>query len=142
MNVSRSFILQEFVPKSVFDYFGDYAVNFIDPKLIALAQFIRDTFGKVVIINNWHTGGQYSESGLREHYTTTGAKFSQHKFGRAIDIKIPGLLPSEIYTHILANEKLFLDAGLTTMENIAATLTWNHLDIRKQTSDKIVIVNP
>ena len=75
--------------------------------------------------------------------TAVGGKLSQHKFGRAADIKIPGLTSRQIYDEILNHEKIFMAAGLTTLENIDATPTWVHIDIRYQgNSEKIIIVNP
>ncbi len=142
MKVSPHFTLQEFVPREVFERMGADALSLIDPKLIELAEFVRVFFGKPMIINNWASGGQYNESGYREASSTTGAAKSQHKLGKAIDIKIPGLKPKFIYEQILANEAQFMAHGLTTMENIEFTTTWNHLDIRVTGKAKIWIVKP
>ena len=60
----------------------------------------------------------------------------------AIDIKISGLTPQEIYAHILKNAKTFMDLGLTTLEDIRDTPTWNHLDIRYTGLSEIKIVRP
>ncbi len=136
------FKTQEFVPKKIYEQFGESSNWFVDPRLRKLANFVRTFFGKSVTINNWAWGGQFDQSGFREPASTTGAPLSQHRFGRAMDIKIAGMTPREVYNAILANEKVFMDAGLTCMENIDATPTWTHLDMRQTGSNRILIVNP
>lgn len=132
------FDLREFVCPAIYSRLGEKSIWLIDQKIIDLANFTRDFFQKPVIINNWHSGGQYKESGLREMMTTTGAAFSQHKFGRAIDIKIPGLTAEFIRGEIMANEYKFIAKGLTTIE--ADTPTWVHLDTRNTGLKDILIV--
>ena len=75
-----------------------------------MAQGIRDYFGKPVTINNWHNLGKYEQSGFRRNNTLVGSKYSQHKFGRAIDIKITGVNPVEVQTEIkLKYDQVFKD---------------------------------
>lgn len=136
------FKLEEFIDPDIFSQYGDQSVQFLDDRLIHLANAIREYYGVAVTINNWHLHGQFSQRGLRRFDTTTGAKMSQHKFGRAIDINIAGKTPQEIYADILENEKMFMEFGLTTIENIHATPTWNHLDVRYTGLDHLLIVNP
>jgi len=143
MQISNHFFIQEFVPKGVFDSFGFKSTWFIDPRLIVLAESIRDHFQKPITINNWHTGGKFYERGFRVPESTTGAKYSQHRFGRAIDFNVEGLEAHEVYLEILNNEVAFRLAGLTAMENIEFTKGWCHCDIRNiPLSNNILIVNP
>lgn len=143
MQLSPHFRIEEFVPKSTFNSFGVSCTWFIEPRLIKVAELLRSHFDKPIIINNWHDGGEHFESGFREPESTTGAKRSQHRFGRAIDIKIEGMSAQEIYADILKNEPLFLLAGLSAMENIASTPTWVHCDVRNiPFAQRILIVNP
>jgi len=143
MPLSKHFVIQEFVPKGIYDSFGDKSTWFIDPNLIKLAEVIREHFGKPMTINNWHTGGQFFERGFRVPESTTGARYSQHRFGRAIDFNVEGLAAHEVYLEILNNESLFRLAGLSAMENIEFTKTWTHVDIRNiPLSNNILIVNP
>jgi hypothetical protein len=128
MQVSKNFIIQEFVSPDVFAQFGDKAIWFIDPKVVSIAQWLRDHTGKVVTINNWHAGGQYKESGLRSFLTSTGAQFSQHKFGRAGDMKIEGLNGTEMRKIVDDNAEKLMQLGLTTVE--LDTPTWLHVDCR------------
>ena len=148
--ISKDFYITEFVSKNIFDTYGQKSMWFVDPRIITLAQFTRDTFGKPLTINDWWDDepnetvlpNERRYSGFREPSCTIGGKLSQHRYGRAIDIKITGLTPQEIYAHVLANKKLFMDAGLTTLEDIRDTPTWNHLDLRYTGLNDILIVRP
>lgn len=142
MKISENFLIQEFVPKAIYEQFGSKSIWFIDKKLITIAEFLRSFLSSPVTINNWHVGGSYSESGYRVPDTTTGGKLSQHKLKSAIDVKVKGITPQDVYKIILANEKRFMEAGITTMENIEATPTWNHIDVRWTGLNNILIVNP
>ena len=142
MKISENFDLQEFVPKEVYAKFGDASLQFIDKRIVDVVQLLRDLTGKAVTVNNWHTGGKYNESGYRVPDTKTGAFYSQHKSGRAADVKVAGMTPKEVVALILKNKKSFMDLGLTTIENTDATPTWTHLDCRWTGLSDIKFVNP
>jgi hypothetical protein len=142
MKVSNNFTIQEFVPKAVYEQWGVSSMWFVDPRIISLAQFFRDHFGSSITINNWHTGGKYSERGFRLPDTKTGGALSQHKFGRAVDMSISGQTPETIFKEVKENENLFLAKGLTTVENPEFTPSWFHVDIRVTGLNKLLVVNP
>ena len=142
MKVSENFDLREFIPKDIYEAFGDRSIMFLDKRIIDIVQALRDITGKPVTINNWHTDGKYSESGYRKPDTKTGAKYSQHKFGRAADVKVAGMTPKDVVDIILKNQKFFVDLGLTTIENVEHTPSWTHLDCRWTGIKKINFVNP
>ena len=128
MKVSKDFILQEFVDPVTYQIRGEKSIELIDNRLITLTQFFRDYFDVAVTVNNWHTGGKYKESGLRTWLTKTGAFYSQHKYGRADDLKLKGLDPEEVRQEIRRNWPKFKAAGLTTIEK--DTPTWNHISVQ------------
>lgn len=134
------FKTQEFVSREIYEKWGESSLWFVDPRTLKLANFVREFFGKPITINNWTSGGQYNYSGFREPECTEGAKLSQHRFGRAIDIKVAGMAPRAVFDAIRANEKLFMDAGLTTLEKAEDTPTWTHCDIRQTGLGNILIV--
>lgn len=142
MIFSKHFIIQELVPPSIYNVWGDRSIFFLDPRLVSLADFVADFFKAPVLINNWNTGGPLDLRGFRPPDTLTGGKLSQHKFGRAFDCNVKGLTPKEVYDEILVNEKQFMNSGLTTMEDINFTKTWNHFDIRWTGNNFIKIVKP
>jgi len=65
MKVSKSFRLEEFVPKEIYEKYKDQSIWFSRPEVINLAQVIRDYFGRPMTINNWHSGGKFNERGFR-----------------------------------------------------------------------------
>lgn len=127
MKVSDNFVIQEFVPPEIYSIYGSKSIWFIDPDMIAVAQKLRDDLGKPITINNWHTGGQYKNSGFRMPDTLVGGKLSQHKFGRALDIKVKGMSAESVREYIRENYYLY-DEVITTIEK--DTPTWVHIDKR------------
>lgn len=115
---------------------------FIDPKLVAIAEFIREEFELPMTINNWHKGGKFQERGYRVPTTQTGARYSQHKFGRAIDFNIQGIPPQEVAEWIKASFAYLKPLGLTTIEHPDDTPTWTHIDVRNSGMNELLIVNP
>lgn len=148
------FLIQEFVPKRVYEFFGNNSIWCLDPMIIKLAEFTRLYFNKSMTINNWNTGGKFQYRCFRPdvyYYEkqTDGSykdvkkgKYSQHRYGRAIDYNISGVTPDDIRSEILKNQDMWLDAGLTTIEDGAYAPTWMHGDIRYTGMDKILIVKP
>lgn len=145
MQVAANFILEEFIPKEIYDKWGESSIWFIDKRIITIAQFIRDRFDHIVTINNWHKGGTYNLSGLRPFDTSTGAGMSQHKFGRAIDVKMIGRFENgadEIRNDIISNFDEYRAIGLTTIEDGAIATNWCHIDCRWTNQAGLFIVKP
>jgi len=162
MKIRPDFDLREFVPPSVWQDFGVASRWFLDPRMLDLAQFYRDYFGSPVRVNDWHYGGadsasrsdsdqssshtqyegDFTERGFRLPDTNTGARLSQHKFGRAFDCNVEGLTPNEVRREIKQNEDLFMEKGLTTLESGDIATTWVHSDIRTTDQNDILIVTP
>jgi hypothetical protein len=122
----------------------------IDPKLVRVCDLIQELSGVPCIVNNWHFykpgpgAKKYVSSGLRAKWDSTGVPYSQHRFGRAGDIKPRGYTPQMTLKLITDNLVLFLDAGLTTIEDISMTPTWLHVDCRPRLdgSPDLLIVKP
>lgn len=134
-----NFVVQELVPPDVYQALGDRAWELLDYRAVFTLQQLRDHLGPITV-NNWHTGGSYKESGLRSPFTNTGAKFSQHKFGRAFDCKFRNYTPRQVADYVLARPSEF--PYLTTIENPDATPTWFHFDTRNHGRQGVWIVNP
>jgi hypothetical protein len=65
MKVSANFDLEEFIDRDTFQRYREKSIWFIDPKIIALAEFYRMHFKAPVTINTWHKGGQFQYRGFR-----------------------------------------------------------------------------
>jgi hypothetical protein len=128
MNITKNFTVQELVPPEVYTERGDAVAQLMDVRIINVAQWLRDKLGKPITINNWNTGGQYKESGLRNFETSTGAKWSQHKYGRALDLKITDMQAEDVRKFIRLNWATLKTMGLTTIEK--DTPSWVHIDCR------------
>jgi len=133
--VSANFFEDEFLHPNETD------ISKVDPKLIVIAQWIREQIGKSVTINNYATGGQYKESGLRDINTKTGAKKSAHKEGKAIDIKVKGMLASDVFDWCIDRQTELYALGVREIENKVYTKSWTHLSTRGNHL-AIKIINP
>ncbi len=141
MRVSKNFILNELVDRDTYTNFGSNAAWFLDPRAVEVLQFLRDRFGSTTV-NNWANGGNLSFRGFRPPTTSVGGKLSQHRFGRAFDCNFTGATPDEVREDIIKNQSMYLDKGLTTIEDGAYSPTWLHFDIRWTGQQKIKIVKP
>lgn len=142
MKVSDHFVLQEFCYPELYQEFSEKSLWFIDQRIINIAEFLRTEFNKPCVINNWHIGGNYKESGLRALNSYTGAKYSQHKFGRAADIRVKDVSVERVFEFIHGAWNQLSKLGLTTVEDIQYTISWVHLDCRNTGSKELLIVKP
>ena len=121
---TTNFYADEFLPP------GEADISKMDTKIILVAQWIREQLGKPVIINNYATGGQYKESGLRDINSTTGAKKSAHKEGKAIDIKVKGMTAREVWDWCMDHQMELYAMGVREIEHWENTPTWTHISTR------------
>lgn len=145
MKISEHFDLREFIDPVTYKELGEKSIDKIDKRLVDIAELLRKLAGKPVTINNWFSGGQYKESGLRRMDSPTGAKRSAHKEGKAIDCKVAGMSVANVQALVMAHEKEFFDAGVRQMEDISFTPTWTHLGTREGKivkEGKIQIIKP
>lgn len=135
----KHFDLRELVAPDVYAARGAAAWELLDPRLLVAADKIREKFGPVTV-NNWHLGGSYLESGLRDPVTGMGARLSQHKAGRALDCKFKDAQLREVYAYLLAHPDEF--AEITVVEDIEKTPSWLHIDVRAADWEGIRVVKP
>jgi uncharacterized protein YcbK (DUF882 family) len=98
----------------------------MDERLLMSLDAIREHYNRPVTVNNWHSGGQFSLRGFRPMNSKTGAKFSQHKFGRAADFDVQGISPEQVRKDIRSG----LFPLVTCIEN---NVNWVHIDVRNTT---------
>jgi hypothetical protein len=80
--VPKHFLPSELVPPG----YTDSWFYLLDPQVLLVADLLRDMFGSIVI-NNYSWGGGVQFAGWRPFDCKTGSKYSQHKWGRALDLK-------------------------------------------------------
>jgi len=132
--ITKNFSDKEVLPRELHGYRWEW---FIDFRIVEVAQKLRDIFGPITINNN-----RFNWSGYRTADCGVGAQFSQHRFGRALDLKFSNTTPEEVQKYIIEHESEFMDLGLRRMENAAKTKTWLHIDCMHTGKEKIVIFNP
>lgn len=150
------FDIREYVPKSVYDEFGEKSIRFIDERLVIadakLKELLSDHYGEevTVTVNNWHYGGTFDDRAFRPPTSTVGKWTSDHRDGRASDksfkIKSTGAsIPiKDVYEFVMKNEEFWYSLGIRIIENIKYTQTWFHWSLRWTTLPygKIQIVDP
>jgi hypothetical protein len=141
--VTDNFYLDEFIDPMTYSARGERSLQLMDYRIICAIDYLRTTINRPIIINNWASGGQFRLRGFRPEGTRTGAKWSQHKFGRALDFHVPGMTVAEVHKVIQAHSRFLIERGwLTTIEDSRDTPTWTHIDCRFTGLDEIVIVRP
>lgn len=138
--IGKYFVLEEFINPNDFSEHKEKSIELIDNRLIKIADFIRETVGKSVTINDWHTGGKFYESGLREQNTKTGAKKSAHKEGKAIDVKVSGFGGKEWYDFVKKYAKDLYQLGARRIEDKSLATTWLHIDTKEHGYPNVITV--
>lgn len=111
-----------------------------DEELLKAADWLRERYGPCTV-NNWHWGGDFSQSGLRtkesRHYSPT----SQHSKGCALDMKFRDWTAEDIRTDLAAYE---LSGGEIPkgIRRIERGVSWLHIDCKETGQDKIYLFNP
>lgn len=140
MNVPVGFVLQELVPPDVFGLLGDKAIRLIDPNVLAILAQIRADYGPL-IVNNWHTGGQFKFRGFRPLNCTEGAPKSMHKEGKAIDCHSPRISVEQLRREVIAKAKT-RHPIYSLIGGIEGGVNWLHFDTRPRVNDQLLVFRP
>lgn len=97
-----------------------------DSRLIWTADVLRERYGKMVC-NTWLWGGSNTERGFRLFTSETGAKWSSHKFGRALDLTPIDVTAQEIREDILKDPFSYIFRHITELE---LNISWLHFGTR------------
>ena len=127
------FDVRELVCPHCHKKFGDNSWQFIDTELLHTLLIVRRDILKVPIyVNNYDSGGSFSQRGLRcnicqivEDKTSKGEVYlSAHVNGSGVDFTAKGMTAEEARTIIATNVHL-LPFPIRLEKNV----TWVHLDI-------------
>ncbi|MDR1952345.1 MAG: hypothetical protein LBQ37_02375 [Elusimicrobiota bacterium] len=99
-----------------------------DDRLLRAADKIRDMYGAIII-----NGGSLTDCGLRLDDSKTGAKFSAHKYGRALDLHIveiekKGLSKDAKITEYKKIRKELLQISEFNNLSFETGIYWLHID--------------
>ena len=122
--IPKHFTANELLPPDLFQQFGEDGLYLLDDRILWTLDQVRDFFGFAVTVNNWKSGGTFSQRGYRNDINT-GAKFSAHRFGRAVDYDIAGVTADEFRSEVKLGR---LDSILIYVTRIEDGVNWNHND--------------
>lgn len=132
--------LVELLPESI--YKGmlpdkmEMAWMLFDGRILYSGDQLRDVFGPVYV-NTWSEpyntitdadGEVFNYSGFRPFDCRFGVRYSQHKFGRALDLKFIKYSAQEVIDYILNNSKLFPFISRIEVTVNDKPVTWVHID--------------
>lgn len=134
----KHFAIHELVDKKTFETTPEWKLWVaFDDRLLKAIDYLREEIGVPVTINNWKWKGEAGRqwSGYRPPGTPYYSQYSQHSFGRAVDMLFSGIAAPEMRTKI----KDLINQG--KMEHIATSFTfeenmkgkpisWVHMDVR------------
>ena len=119
---------------------GESAWELLDARAIVTLDQLRDKFGPLTV-NTWHTNEShptrgFKYRGFRPWTCPEGAKFSQHKYGRAFDCSSRRVTAEEMRQYILEHHDDFPFINCLELD-----VDWLHFDTRNVTQ-RIKLVRP
>lgn len=124
----------EIVHKETLDAVGGSFIRvsmLFDDRLLKTADKLRERYGPIYC-NNWYWNGRFSQRGLRSPFSKTGAQFSDHKFGRALDVHFAYVTAQEVRRDIL-NDPFCDDFKYITVLEMTLNgepISWLHFGTR------------
>ena len=130
------FNIKELVSPIVHNKWKEQAWMFFDEAILQDLDYIRETWGSPIIINNWHAGYNLKQCGLRSNLdemvkskSNQGLLYlSAHTMGKAFDLHDKYNHNEELFNHVL---KLIKNNRLQTIrrvEDYKNTSGWVHID--------------
>jgi hypothetical protein len=124
----KYFIVKDLVPESIYNAYKENSIWFLDNRVINVAEKLVELSGEKITCNSWASGGSLQFCGFRPLNCAIGASYSQHKFGRALDLHIVGLSGKQMFELVLAYSSSLIPLGLTAIERGCSS--WIHVDVR------------
>ena len=132
--IPKHFKPYELVPKVTFRTISERVIWYLfDPRILYVVDHIRKRYGKM-IANTWYWGGEHQYRGWRPPRCEIGAVYSQHRFGRALDLVPTEVTVEEIRRDIKKGESFHF---ITCIEE---GVSWLHVDVRNYKG--LLIIKP
>ncbi len=131
-------MLHEVMPKNLCKNYSQKTLRrLMDERMPALIDAVREKSGGPCEANTWFWGGDINFRGFRPagaYYMKNGkrvyfVRFSQHFFGRAMDLVPKQQTVAGLQGLILLNTSRFYNLGLRRMEDLEDAPTWLHFDM-------------
>ncbi len=122
----KHFAIHELVDKDTYNARGNESWELLDNRLLWTIDRLRERYG-LMTINDWAWLGDRSWSGLRTSESPWYSPYSQHTFGRAVDILFQDYTAESIRQNILAHPD---DGDFKYINSLELGVSWVHLDVR------------
>ena len=140
--IKKYFHIRELVCPHVYEKFGEQAWDFFDRRMLDNLLFIREGIGKPITVNNWSSGGNLSQRGIRcnvcslvkEKTSLEKVYMSTHQQGTGVDFNVQGMSTQEVHRWIESHKDKF-PHPFRIEKN---TTTWIHMDVRNYTNNKLI----
>lgn len=128
---SKYFKIHELVPKHIYQKYGEGAWRFIDIKLIATIDALKEHFNTgTITINNYKWNGPRQWSGFRTPESKYYSSTSMHSLGKAVDMIFSDYESDAVRLYIKNNPDEF-----PFVRGVEENITWVHVDCRNE--DKV-----
>lgn len=133
----KYFSAQELLPKNLYNKYkhrgDDWILNVVfDERILRVADKIREIWGPITV-NTWHynSGRKFQWRGFRDSSCRIGAKLSQHRFGRGLDLIPRNFHPTEIRHAIIQGgvSYSYVDE-FEFIGGLEMDINWLHVDVR------------
>ena len=138
--IPKYFQSYELLPENIYSSMGDNGLYLIDDRILWTIDQIREYYNSPITVNNWKQNGPFSQRGYRND-SLTGALYSAHRFGRAVDFDISGITSQQFRNNVRSG---ILDKILVYITRIEDLVDWNHIDcmgLPRNSNDKIEFFN-
>lgn len=127
------FSIKELVSPVVYERWGERAWMFFDEDVLKELDYIRETFGSPIVINNWANGGNLKQCGLRSNMDELVKNkktlyLSFHTMGKAFDLHAGYGNHQKLYELCYSLIKKGKLKKFRRLENFNQTYTWVHID--------------
>jgi hypothetical protein len=100
----KNFRIFDVVDPNTFILMGDKSSLVMDARILWTLDALIKRLGPAVV-NDWAEGGKRKNSGYRPPESTLGVRYSQHRFGRALDIMFSEL-NTKLIIKMIRNKEL------------------------------------
>lgn len=132
----KHFKIHELVDPGVFRKKGNKGFSLLDDRILITIDRLRERFGSMTI-NNYKWGGDRKWSGLRHPISPWYSMYSQHTYGRAVDILFNDTTVDEVREWILDNPD---EPECEYINAVELGTSWLHIDVRN--TDRIKTFYP
>lgn len=124
MYLPKHFVIQELIPKSLYQEKGDWCWCLLNPWMLITLDQLRERYG-ILVVNNWLWGGYYEESGLRTPDCKCYSETSQHSRGCAADCKFKDIDAESVRQDVIQHKDDFPHITFIELDT-----DWFHFDVR------------